>query len=138
MPLAALEDEPASKLAIPDAEVIRRVGGERFQNITGPEPSFTGAVLGVQIASDSVLAFYDRELLRLGWQRDSDPIASSGESVTRGWCKPKMRFRLAIYDPSRYARVGIERGERFKTVFDASLLAARGPCPDVPSPMPTP
>lgn len=138
LPLSALQAEPASRVVMPGTELIRRVGGERFDNVTGPEPSFTGADYGAQVAREDVFVFYDHELSRLGWLRDSDPILVSGESVTRGWCKPNMRFRLAIYDPRRYDRVGIEGGERFTTVFRAAVIAARGSCPNVAPPMPTP
>lgn len=135
---AALEEEPASRLSIPGAEIIRRVGGERFQNVTGPEPSFTGAIYGVQSPVTGVIDFYDRELAALGWEHDHDPILSSGEHLVKGWCKPRMTFRLGIFDPRRYERVGIEDGERFTTIFDARITASRLPCPYVPPPMPTP
>lgn len=134
LPLAALKAEEASTLAMPGAERLRPVSGERFMNITGPEPSFVGAVYGIPGTQADTFAFYDRELLRLGWQRARDPIPASGEKVTRGWCKPQMYFRLAIYDPERYARTGIEGGERFATVFDASIVATGDlPCPNLPT-----
>lgn len=139
VPLSTLEAEPASRLAMPDAEVIRNVGGERFDNITGPEPSFTGAYYGVRQPSDRVFAFYDRELLRLGWLRDLDPIPASGESATRGWCRTDMRFRLAIVDPNGGAeRIGLKDIARFDTVFRGTLVASRGPCPHPVRTMPPP
>ncbi len=135
---AALEAEPASRLAMPGADVIRRGGSERFDNITGPEPSFVGAVYGAQSTTDDVFRFYERELGSLGWKRDPHPGLVSGEITSWAWCKTGIVFRLAIFDPDRYDRRGIEGGERFKTVFDVRLVAARRSCPYVPPPMPTP
>ena len=135
LPLAALKAEEASRLQFPDAEVLRRVGGERFNNITGPQGSFTGAVYGTQVTQAEVFAFYHRELTRLGWQADRQPGVSSGElSGGRGWCRPRMYFSLVIYDPQRYERTGITDGTRFGTVFDARLQAIERGCPYTPPP----
>ena len=135
LPLAALEAEEASRLQLPDAEVLRRVGGERFNNITGPQGSFTGAVYGTQATQAEVFAFYQRELTRLGWQVDFPPTPSSGDLPNgRGWCKPRLFFRLVVYDPRRYERTGISDGARFGTVFDARLRAIERGCPYTPPP----
>lgn len=135
LPLAVLEAEEASRLRLPDAEVLRRVGGERFNNITGPQGSFTGAVYGTQATQAEVFAFYQRELTRRGWVADGTSTLSSGELPGgRGWCKPRMYFRLAIFDPQRYERTGITDGARFRTVFDARLQASELGCPYTPRP----
>lgn len=129
VPQATLKAEEASRLRLPGAEFIREVGGERFMNITGPEPAFVGAVWGTQVDEAAVQAFYDRELLRLDWRRDSAPPLSSGEIRVWGWCKPTMFYRLAIFDPSRYERVGVAGAERFKTVIDARVMSNNLECP---------
>lgn len=130
LPLAALKAEEASRLQLPDAEVLRRVGGERFNNVTGPESAFTGAVYGTQATQAQVFAFYERELTRLGWLADGRSSMGSGELPGgRRWCKPRMLFRLVIYDPRRYERTGITDGARFHTVFDASLQGTVQTCP---------
>lgn len=135
LPLAALKAEEASRLRLPGAEVLRRVGGERFNNITGPQGSFTGAVYGTQATQAEVFAFYERELTRLGWVADYKPGVGTGELPNgRGWCKPRMYYRLAIYDPRRYERTGITDGARFGTVFDARLQAIERGCPYTPPP----
>lgn len=130
LPRADLEAEPASHLVMSNAELIRRVGHEREDTIDGPQPSFVGAVYGVQASREDVFAFYGREAERLGWRRQSFSPLSSGEIGSRAWCKEQMDLRVTIYDPARYARVDIEGGERFQTVFDASIVATGpGPCP---------
>ena len=130
LPLAALKAEEASRLQLPDAEVLRRVGGERFNNVTGPQGSFTGAVYGTQATQAEVFAFYERELTRLGWLADGPAPMGSGElSGGRGWCKPRLFFRLVVYDPQRYDRTGITDGARFRTVFDASVQGSVQACP---------
>lgn len=130
LPRAALEAEEASHVVPPAAELIRHVGHEREDSVDGPQPSFVGGVCGVNILRDEVFDYYERELGRLGWRHQSTSSLSSGELASRTWCKEQMDLRVAIYDPDRYARRGIEGGDRFKTVLDATILATGpGPCP---------
>jgi hypothetical protein len=139
VPLAVLEADPASRLVIPGAEVIRRIGHERLDNITGPVPSVFGAVYGVQGGTHDTFAFYDRELLNLGWQRQPTSSLSSGETRSWSWCKPQINFRLAVFDPKRYDRVGIQGGGRYQTVYDARLIATGPlPCPEPIRTLPPP
>ncbi|MEK6619376.1 MAG: hypothetical protein AABZ26_00210, partial [Chloroflexota bacterium] len=78
-----------------------------------------------------VFGFYSGELERLGWKRDSYQVfASTGETDAWGWCKPRMRFRLAIQKPGDF-EPSFYRGKTFATVFDATLI---GRDPDVPCP----
>jgi len=120
-PLATLRAEAAADLATPGSSLIRTVGAEGFMNITGWQAAFYGHVYGTQQTNDDVFAFYNRELMRLGWKPDLKPILSSGELHGWGWCKPSLFFRLAIFDPQQYARVGITDGDRYRTVYDARL-----------------
>lgn len=127
--LASLKAEAAADLAMPGATLIRNVGLEGFMNITGWEPAFYGHVCGTQRNSDEVFAFYERELVRLGWKPDSPPILSSGELDGWGWCKSGLFYRLAIFDPKNYDRAGISDRGRFAVVYDARLQGTRESCP---------
>lgn len=127
-PLAVLEAEEASKLEMPGAAKLRRVAGERSIELTGPQAAFVGGVFGTMASSQDVINFYGRELLRLGWRPDRRPTPSTGERDTRGWCKPRLVLRLAVIDPERYQRVGIDP-KGFSTVFDVSVVGTTFPCP---------
>lgn len=129
-PLATLQAEPAAGLAPPGAALIRRVSGERFMNITGPEAAFFGHVYGVQLSIEEVFAFHDRELAKLGWTPDINPILSSGELRAWGWCESgRLDFRLAIFDPKQYDRVGVTDGTQYQTVYDARIQGSAHECP---------
>ncbi len=79
---------------------------------------------------DEVLAFHNRELVKLGWTPDINPILSSGELRGWGWCKPGgLDFRLAIFDPKQYDRVGVSNGAEYQTVYDARLQGSAHQCP---------
>jgi hypothetical protein len=130
-PLAILRAEAAAELAAPGSTLIRQVGAEGFMNVTGWQAAFYGHVFGAQESNDEVFAFYDRELARLGWKADMKPILSSGELRGWGWCKATLYFRLAIFDPQQYARVGITDGEKYRTVYDARLQGTADRCPAV-------
>lgn len=105
-------------------------------NITGPEPAFYGHVWGVQLTLDEVFAYYSAGLARLGWVPDFGPTLSSGELQGWGWCKPRLFFRLAIFDPARYDRVGIQDGTRYRAVIDARINGTDRACPHTPKPFP--
>lgn len=100
--------------------------------IEGPRNAFHGAIFGTQASQEEVSAFYDDELTRLGWQRDTYQVfASTGELEAWGWCKPRMRFRLAIKKPGNFEE-SFYQGKTFATVFDARLI---GRDPDVACPV---
>lgn len=98
-------------------------------NITGPQPSFFGHVYGVQLTTDDVFRFYDRELTRLGWKPDARPIPTTVEVDGWGWCKPQLDFRLALFDPAQYERVGVREGSQYRGVFDARVQGTTQSCP---------
>lgn len=127
--LATLKAEAAGSVVTPDATLIRDVSGERFANITGWQSAFYGHVYGTQQHVDEVFAYFQGELLRLGWVRTREPILSTGESDGWGWCKPRLFFRLAIFDPRDYADVGIPDGGTYHTVYDARLQGTTRECP---------
>lgn len=130
LPKAALEAEDAYRIQMPASERIRTTGSERFNNITGPEPAFAGAIWGSGEDLSAIYLYYYRELARLGWREIPDPILVDVEISAKGWCKPDMHFRLGFFDPDNYADVGIENGQRFKTVFQAVLSGSVKPCAD--------
>ncbi|OLD11487.1 MAG: hypothetical protein AUJ06_00370 [Chloroflexi bacterium 13_1_40CM_3_70_6] len=121
----------------PDATLIRQVGAEGFENITGWQGAFFGHVYGTQLSIDEVFAFHDTELTKLGWKPDLKPILSSGELRGWGWCKPRMFFRLAIFDPAEYDRTVVLDGAAYRVVFDARIDGTLQPCPYVPRPLTT-
>ncbi|MEK6619378.1 MAG: hypothetical protein AABZ26_00220 [Chloroflexota bacterium] len=137
LPLAALQEEPATRLAMPTAEVLSPVRAERFMNITGPEAAFTGALWGTAAGRDEVFAFYDQALRGLGWQSDFGPGLSTIELDGRAWCRPRLFYRLTIVDPTELGRTPARGGERFRTVFDATVRGIERPCPYTPPPMPS-
>jgi hypothetical protein len=127
---AELESEPAHEIAMPGAEKLFETGSERFNNITGPEPAFAGAIWGTSEDVGSVYLYYYTELARLGWREEADPIRITVERVAKGWCKPRMHFRLGVFEPENYGRVGVQNGERFATVYQAVLSGIRRECPE--------
>lgn len=94
----------------------------------GSQPSFVGGVYGAQISRDDVLAFFKKELERSGWRWEGRDSISSGESQAWSWCKTGMFYRLAFFDPTGYARAGIQGGERFVTVYDSRIVASLSAC----------
>jgi len=137
LPLAVVRAEPATSVVPPDATLIRQVGAEGFENITGWQGAFFGHVYGTQLSIDEVFAFHDTELTKLGWKPDLKPILSSGELRGWGWCKPRMFFRLAIFDPAEYDRTVVLDGAAYRVVFDARIDGTLQPCPYVPRPLTT-
>jgi hypothetical protein len=106
-------------------------------NITGPEPAFYGHVWGTQLTIDQTFSFYDAQLQAVGWVADFGPTLGSGELRGWGWCKPRMFFRLTIFDPANYDRRGITGGTAYRVVFDASINGTVRVCPYTPPPFPT-
>ena len=98
-------------------------------NITGPQAAFFGHVYGVQSSVDDVFAFYDRELANLGWKPDARPIPTTTELDGWGWCKPQLYFRLVLYDPQQYDRLGVGDGAQYRAVLDARVQGTTQGCP---------
>jgi hypothetical protein len=138
LPLAVVRAEPAASLVPPGGTLIREVGAETFENITGWQAAFFGHVYGAQSQPEDVFNFYERELRKLAWLPDFGPTLSTGELRGWGWCKPRMFFRLAIFDPAEYDRTGIRDGAAYRVVFDARISGTvRERCPYTPPPFPT-
>jgi len=121
--LAALQREPAASIRLPDAVDLGRFSGEKETTFEGAQPAFEAHVFGTPQSDDEVRNFYDRELVRLGWQ--SDRLAASlgsTELEAWGWCKNAMKFRVGIQDQPRAFRPEFYRGQSFRTVFDARIV----------------
>ena len=129
LPVSALRAEAASEVAPPGAVVLRTVQAEPFNNITGHEAAFYGHLYGVPAAAADIHAFYDRELLKLGWRATRPPILGTTETDGWRWCKPKLLFRLAILDSRGYSRIPLTGAEQYQTVIDATLAGTDTGCP---------
>lgn len=129
LPVSELSREAASELAPPGAVSLATLRAEPLDTITGPQAGYYGHLFGSDLSSDEVAAFYGRELPRLGWKPTRQPIRGSTESMTRGWCKPNMLFRLGVLDPRGYDPQGLPGSDRFEMVFDARILGTKQPCP---------
>lgn len=129
LPVSALRAEAASQLAPPGAVVLRTVQSEPFNNITGHEAAFYGYLFGVPASASDIHAFYDRELIQLGWRVTRAPGLGTIENDGWGWCKPKLYFRLAILDPRGYSRIPLTGAEQYQTVIDARLAGMDEGCP---------
>src|SRR5712691_11882155 len=115
--LAALQRDPATALRMSDAVELGHFWRDREMTIEGPQRAFDAREFGVQVSDDDVHAYYDLELLRLGWR--SDPIATAIGSVELsawGWCKGAMVFRIGIQDQARAFQPQFYRGQTFKSV----------------------
>ena len=120
-----LESDHAAAILMPGAEELAQFGKERGDTVTGPAFATHAYLFGTQAGDEEVIAFYDRELRRLGWAREDDAVVSgSTDRYVSGWCKPRLTYRLAMkqeraFEPSVY------QGKTFRTVFDAGLVAVR-------------
>ncbi len=130
--LSSLQRDSATALRMPDAVDLAHFSGDRQSTIDGHQTAFDAHVFGVEVSNSDVHAFYERELLRLGWK--PDPAATSPDTVELdawGWCKGAMIFRIGIQDQARAFRPDFYRGQTLKSVFDARIQGrdpARG-CP---------
>lgn len=121
--LAALQGEPAAALRMTGTVELGHFYGDRESTIEGAVYATDHRVFGVSETDDSVRAFYDRELQRLGWQPDRLATAmDSVELAAWGWCKGAMVFRIGIQDQPRAFRPEFYKGQTFRTVFDAGLI----------------
>jgi len=153
LPLAVVRAEPATSVVPPDATLIRQVGAEGFENITGWQGAFFGHVYGTQLSIDEVFAFHDTELTKLGWK---DIVVLEQNQLGGGttWHAAGLvgqlratqnLTRLAQYTTQLYE--GLERetgqatvvldGAAYRVVFDARIDGTLQPCPYVPRPLTT-
>lgn len=132
-----LERDVASNLRMSGADELAHVGDERRTTIEGAQRPFEGRIFGTMATAEEVFAFYGRELMALGWQRQQAVGRSTVELDLRSWCKPKIWFRLAIVDRARAFQPAFYRGRDYTTVFDATLIGTdpKSACPgQTPSP----
>lgn len=116
--------DPASRLRLPGADELAHFASEREFTVEGPAFSFDSYLFGTAATTDEVFAFYERELKRLGWTADDFAVSSSTTDLrVRGWCKPRMAFRVAEKDQDVAFNRSISRGKTYTTVFDAGLVA---------------
>ena len=82
-------------------------------------------MFGTHAGVEEVLAFYERELGRLGWTRDDIAVVNTTTDLrVFGWCKPRMTFRLAIKHPHDHPRwIAAAGGTAYPTFFRAGLNA---------------
>lgn len=115
--------DPASRLRMPGAEELAHFAREREFTVEGPAFSFDRYLFGTMATTDEVVASYDRELRRLGWTPDRFAVVSGTTDLrVRGWCKPRMAFRVAEKDQDVAFNPSIYRGKTYTTFFDAGLL----------------
>ena len=121
--LAALQRESAASLRLPDAVDLGHFYSDKLSTLEGPQVAFEAHVFGTQRSDEDVRTFYDRELVRLGWQADRLAASlSTTELAASGWCKGAMKFRIGIQDQPRAFRPEFYRGQSFQTVFDARIV----------------
>jgi hypothetical protein len=119
-----LEAEAAAKIRMAGAEELAHFARERGSSVEGPAFAHDSYVFGTMASEQEVIAFYDERLRALGWTRDDLAVyPGSTDLKARGWCKPRMAYRLAIVDQPRAFSPEFYRGKSFVTVYDAGLLA---------------
>jgi hypothetical protein len=118
--------DPAANVRMPGADELAHFGREKEFTVDGPGFAFDSYLYGTQATDTDVISFFDQQLKRLGWTRDeSSVVMGTTDLRARGWCKPRMTYRLAIVDKDHSYEPSIYRGKRYVTVFDAGLLSVR-------------
>jgi hypothetical protein len=134
---ADLESDAAFALHMPGADELARVGGDRIFTFEGEQNPFAGHIYGTTATSADVYSYYESELERLGWLKQSPPYPrSSAELENRLYCKTGLGFRLAIKNKDTAFQAAFYRGRDYTTVFDARLHPhdPKSPCPLPPRP----
>lgn len=129
---ADLQRDPASQLRIGGAVELLHFGGDNQMTLDGPVDAWDGYIFGVQIPSRDVLAYYARELARLGWRED--PLRTSRlttETDAKAWCSSNANFSVGIKDQARAFQPDFYQGRSFQTVYEARITArpTGAPCP---------
>ncbi len=121
---SALQGDPASKLRMPSAVELLHFGGDNQMTLDGPLDAWDGYIFGVPVDAAEVLAFYDRELARLGWSVDPLRLTQlSTETEAKVWCRSLLAFRIGIKDQARAFQPDFYRGQTFRTVYEARITA---------------
>lgn len=116
--------DPAAQIRMPGSDELAHFARERESTVTGPAFAFDRYAFGTSASEPEVIAFYDQRLRALGWTRDDLAVfPGSTDLKARGWCKPRMAYRLAIKDQPRAFKPEFYRGKSYVTVYDAGLQA---------------
>lgn len=127
--LATLREDPAADLAVPGAVIVSEIGRDEVWTPTGTSRAFYGHLSATDLLPADVQRYFDQALRDLGWRLDDPPLTATTERQGWAWCKPGIRFRLTIVDPSRLRRTGVEiSGDLPPTVYDATLVATDASC----------
>jgi len=134
---ADLEADAAFALQMPGANDLGHFGGDRRFKLGGDfeEQPFAGHTYGTTAASAEVYSYYEVELARLGWLRESPFYSGSSTDLDgRLYCKKGLGFRLAIKNKETAFQVAFYRGRTYTTVFEASLHPndPKSACPRTP------
>ena len=106
-PLATIKAESALKLVMPGSRVIGPLEQDRENTIEGPVAALAGAEFETTADQTAVFAYYEDQLAALGWTPTRAPLLSTIDAAGRGWCKPRMNFRVTVFDPKPAALRGI-------------------------------
>jgi len=124
MELRELQADPAARLRMPEAVELGHNARDRRLTVEGSANAFDAYSFGTHASPEEVLAFYERELVRLGWTQDDGAVSKSTTDLrVDGWCKPRVAFRLAVVDPRQFRPVLDRDGRPYRTLFDAGLAA---------------
>lgn len=114
--------DPAAKVRMAGSDELGHFSREREFTIEGQMEAFDAYVFGIAASEQEVISFYDQQLRALGWTRDDLAVfPGSTDLKARGWCKPRMAYRLAIVDQARAFPSSFYRGKTYVTVYDAGL-----------------
>ncbi len=102
-----IKAESALKLVMSGSRVIGPLERDRENTIEGQFAASAGAEFETTADQSAVFAYYEDQLGALGWTRDRAPLLSTIEATGRAWCKPRMIFRVTVFDPKPAALRGI-------------------------------
>jgi hypothetical protein len=126
-----LLNDPAANVRPPGAVELAHVSRERVTTFEGPQPAFEGHILGSDLSSEAVRAYYASQLESAGWLLEPTTIRATDELAAWWWCKERVTYRLAIKDQEKAFRPEFLGGRTFATVFDARIQSRdrAHPCP---------
>jgi hypothetical protein len=126
--LAMIKIDPALQLALPASRQVGTIAQDRSETIEGRFPASAGAEFETSSDQATVFAYYERELSALGWRPSRQLILTTIEAAGRAWCKPRMIFRVTIFDPKPAALRGIVIPAG-SVRYEAIVLGTEEACP---------
>ena len=99
----ALLNDPAAKLKAPGATVTRTYAANGHKSLTSSDRSSVALEEVSTSTPNAVSAYYDTELLALGWVRDcraSLSLSTDGPSTGYGWSKETRQLALTVFTPA--------------------------------------